>query len=360
MTARVGIVGCGWIGGVHSRSIKAVVDGGLADAQVVATCDPHLERAQAFAKAHRADVATTDVAEVLAVSDVVWVCTPTGTHRALVEAAAEAGVALYCEKPLAPTLSDVLAMAAAVEKAGIANQVGLVLRVEAPIVELERLLADGAGQLGRPMAAILRDDQFFPIQGQYTSAGGGTWRADVAQAGGGALLEHSIHDLDALAWLLGPIIEVSCRTANFAGHEGIEDMAAATLVHESGLTSTLVSVWHDMLTRPSSRRLEVFCQKALLWVDREDTGPVHVEAHDGTYDVAADTAAGWVAELPVPGNWRQGLAPYAIADRAFLDAVADGRPGWPDFDAAVTAHLVADAAYRSAAAGGRPVPVALS
>jgi predicted dehydrogenase len=359
MTIRIGLIGCGWIGGAHSRSIKALIEGGVVDGRVVATSDPHQDRADAYARAHGADLATTDVHALLATVDVVWICTPTNTHRALVEAAAAAGVAIYCEKPLATTIDDVLAMDAAVEEAGVANQVGLVLRAEAPFVTLQKLLADGAGQLGRPMTAILRDDQFFPIRGQYTSMGGGDWRADVTQAGGGALLEHSIHDLDVLAWLLGPITEVNCRMSNFAGHEGIEDLAVATLVHDGGVTSTLISVWHDVLSRPSTRRLEVFCQKALLWLDREDAGPVNVEGGDGTQELSADTAAGWIQDLPMPPEWRPGLAPYARADRAFLDAVAAGQPGWPGFDAAVTAHLVADACYRSAAAGGVPTPVAL-
>ena len=353
------MIGCGWIGSVHSRALKAVTEGGFVDATVVATCDKELDRAEAFARAHGASIASTDPADVIAASDVVWICTQTSQHRALVEQAAAAGVAIYCEKPLATTIGDVLAMADAVDTAGVANQVGLVLRVEAAFVELQRLLADGTGQLGRPMTAIFRDDQFFPIQGQYTTRGGGVWRADVTQAGGGALLEHSIHDLDALAWLLGPITEVSCRTANFAGHEGIEDLATATLTHATGATSTLVSVWHDVLSRPSTRRLEVFCQKALLWVDREDIGPVHVEGAEGSFEIPADSADGWIRELPVRDEWRQGLAPYAMADRAFLDAVIAGKPGWPGFDAAVAAHLVADACYQSAAAGGAVRPVAL-
>ena len=360
MTINVGFIGCGWIGGAHSRALRAIVQAGLCDARVVATSDPHLERAEAFAAAHGASIATTDPGEVVAASDVVWICTPTSTHRALVELAAAGGVAVYCEKPLATTREDVDAMGRAVRDAGVANQVGLVVRVEAPMAALHRLLNDGDGQLGAPMTAIFRDDQFFPIRGQYTTAGGGAWRADVAQAGGGALIEHSIHDVDLLAWLLGDIVEVSCRTANHAGHPGIEDVAVATLLHAGGATSTLVSVWHDVLSRPSTRRLEVFCRKALLWVDAEAEGPVHVEAADGTFEIEAPTLAGWVAELPVPPEYLQGLAPYAVADRAFLDAVVAGQPGWPGFDAAIAAHHVVDAAYASAAAGGVVTPVALS
>ena len=52
-----------------------------------------------------------------------------------------------------------------------------------------------SGRYGRPLAVVFRDDQYFPIQGQY----GSTWRTDVAVAGGGTLIEHSIHDLDVCA-----------------------------------------------------------------------------------------------------------------------------------------------------------------
>ena len=57
-----------------------------------------------------------------------------------------------------------------------------------------------SGRYGKPMALVLRDDQYFPIQGMY----GSTWRSDVDKAGGGTLIEHSIHDLDVINWVLGP------------------------------------------------------------------------------------------------------------------------------------------------------------
>jgi predicted dehydrogenase len=354
MTVRIAIVGCGWIGGVHSRALRGLIRGGMADAAVVAACDHDLDRALAFAKAHDAELATTDAGEAIAVADAVWICTPTSSHRALVEQAAAAGVAIYCEKPLAPTMVDVLAMTEVVRAAGVPAQVGLVMRAEAPIITLQRLASDG-GALGRPMAAVYRDDQFFPIQGRYAS----TWRADVAIAGGGTLIEHSIHDLDVLAWVLGPVEEVTCRTANFAGHEGVEDVAACTFIHASGATSSLVSVWHQVMTRPSLRRIEVFCERALLWLDDDGVGPVHVEQSAGSYEVESRTADGWLDRLVVPDEQRVGLAPYAAADRAFLEAVSAGRVPDPGFEVALAAHRVADAAYRSAALGGLPTTVAL-
>lgn len=350
---RIAIVGCGWIGAVHSRALRGLVRAGLCDAAVVATCDPDLDRATAFARAHEAGVATTDLAEAMASADAMWICTPTSSHRAIVEDAAAAGLAVYCEKPLAPTLADVIAMTDTVVAAGVPAQVGLVMRAEAPIAELQRLAHDDA--LGRPMAAVYRDDQYFPIQGRYASQ----WRADVGIAGGGTLIEHSIHDLDTLAWLLGPIQEVTCRTANYAGHKGVEDVAACTFTHASGATSSLVSVWHQVLTRPSLRRIEVFCERALLWLDDDAAGPVHIERSEGSTDVPATTGAGWLERLAVPDAYRQAIAPYAAADRAFLDAVAAGRAPNPGFEVALSAHRVADAAYRSAAQGGAPTTVAL-
>lgn len=361
MTIAIGIIGCGFIGGLHSRAIKALLDGGVVDARVVAVCDLDLERAKPFAAAHRAEVVSSDSGDVLAASDAVWICTPTSGHPPLVKAAADAGVAIYCEKPLATTLDDVVEMTSAVERAGVVNQVGLVLRATAPVVALHDLVHDAAQPLGTPMTAILRDDQYFPIQGQYVTAGGGSWRADVGVAGGGALLEHSIHDLDVLAWLLGPVAEVSCRTSNFAGHAGIEDAATVTLRHESEVTSSLVTIWHDVLSRPSTRRLEVFGKHGFAWLDKEDAGPVHVESQRGAYDVDSDPLSGWPGNLPMPEAWRRGLAPHAVADRAFLDAIRDGRPAAPSFSTALAAHAVADAAYRSAAAGGVPKePIAKS
>ena len=354
MSLKVGIIGCGWIGGVHSRALRAIIRAGVVDAEVVAACDLDLERSDTFARIHGAAISTADPTDVIAAADAVWICTPTSTHRTLVEQAAAAGRAIYCEKPLAPTIADVMAMAETVERAGVPNQVGLVMRSEAPIATLQRL-ANGDDAVGRPMAAVFRDDQYFPVQGRYASQ----WRSDVSVAGGGTLIEHSIHDLDVLAWVLGEITEVSCRTSNYAGHPGIEDVAVATLIHASGATSSLVSVWHQVMTRPSIRRIEVFCERALLWLDDDGMGPVHVEQSAGAHQVEARTGDGWVAGLSLPDEYREGLAPYVVADRDFLEAVAAGRPPAPGFAVAVAAHLAADAAYRSAALGGVPTAVAL-
>jgi predicted dehydrogenase len=201
------------------------------------------------------------------------------------------------------------------------------------------------------MAVVFRDDQYLPNQGQYASE----WRADVTIAGGGTLLEHSIHDLDVLRWLLGDVTSVSARTANFAGHPGIEDLAVATLEFESGAVATLTSAWHQILSRPSTRSLEVICERGIASVPVDEyVGPLHLVA-DGGNDIRRVDPPQWVRDLPIEEPWLRYAGTYAPQALGFLTALAEGRTPEPGLDVAVAAHGLADAVYRSAALDGTPV-----
>ena len=90
-------------------------------------------------------------------------CTPTSAHRGAVDEALAAGRAVFCEKPLDVDLAGATALVEAVGSAGVASQSGLVLRSAPVFVELRDLVQGGT--LGAPMAAVFRDDQYFPIQG---------------------------------------------------------------------------------------------------------------------------------------------------------------------------------------------------
>ena len=144
----------------------------------------------------------------------------------------------------------------------------------------------------------LRDDQYFPIQGFY----GSTWRKDVAQAGGGTLIEHSIHDIDVLHWLLGDPGRRSARAPRRASASRASRTPRRSRSRfADGSVAQLTSVWHQVLTRESGRHLEVFCEGAALWTDDDYLGPLHVQTSDGTREVhrraarvgrAADRARG--------------------------------------------------------------------
>ena len=352
---RIGFVGAGLIAWAHGLGVKAMIEGGVLDASVVAVFDERARRAEGLAEAmtvgNEPAVAVTSAAEVAARCDALWVCTPTSAHRSAVDAALGAGCAVFCEKPLAPDLMSAAALTETVGASGVPSQCGLVLRSAPVFRALRELIADGS--LGAPMAAVFRDDQYFPIRGTYASQ----WRADVSQAGGGCLIEHSIHDVDILRFCFGEVREVSARTANHAGHPGVEDLASVALSFDCGLEAQLTSVWHDIMSRGSTRRIEVFCREGMVRLSNEFRGPLHIQTSEGT-EVRECPSPEWVDELPLADD-EIGLAlkAYVEADRAFAEAVVDGAPPEPGLDEALMAHRLVDAAYRSAAQGGGPVGV---
>lgn len=345
---RIGLIGCGFIGRLHSWALWALRRSELiSDVRVTAVCDNDAKKAESLATPHEAEV--LDLHALLGAVDVAFVCTPTADHFAVVKAAAERGLAIFCEKPLAPSLGEAQLVASDLER--VPHQVGLVMRSAPVFVAARDILRSGT--YGRPMAIHLRDDQYFPIQGQY----GSTWRADVKVAGGGTLIEHSIHDVDIFRYLAGDPVEVTCRTASFFGHPGVEDMAAATFSYSDGLVANLMSVWHQVLTRTSTRRVEIFCEHAHMWTDDAYTGPLHLETSAGVESIGCDPPA-WVDELPVPEVVRRPLGQYADASLGFLRSLQAGEAvGGPSAADALAAHELVDAAYRSAAAGGEPVSI---
>ena len=348
---RIGFAGTGLIAWAHALGLRAMIDGGVIDADIAVVLDQTERRARGFADAFGADVAG-DLAELTERCDAVWICTPTAAHRSAVDAAVAAGRAIFCEKPLATGLAGAQSLVRVVAGSAVPAQSGLVLR-SAPVFRALREIVD-SGTLGRPMAAIFRDDQYFPIQGTYASQ----WRADVTQAGGGCLIEHSIHDVDILRFCFGEVDRLSARTANFSGYAGIEDLATVSLSFTSGLVADLTSVWHNILSRGSTRRIELFCQEGMVWLDNEFRGPLHVQTSRDSREIPCPSPE-WVDDLPL-GHDEVGLAvrAYVEADRGFVDAVAAGRVPAPSLEEALVAHQLIDAAYRSARAGGEPISLA--
>jgi predicted dehydrogenase len=281
---------------------------------------------------------------VLDAVDAVYVCTWTSEHPRLVDAAVARGLPVFCEKPLATTAGAARSMTEAVTSAGVINQVGLVLRSSPAFLELKHQIEDPRS--GRVQAAVLRDDQFLPVQGMY----GSTWRSDPDRAGAGTMLEHSIHDIDALEWLLGPAVSVSARSSTFHGNPGIEDTFVVGIQQADGAQVSLTSVWHQLLERPSLRRLEVICEHAFFTLEHDVTGPV-------TWTRPGEQGALEGGELfSAVAERHDGHSPNQ--DAGFVEAVASGHPGpHPDFATALRAHMVVDGIYRSAAGGGVPVDV---
>jgi predicted dehydrogenase len=349
----VGLIGCGFIGRFHSTGIRAAIRRGLVDADYISVCDTNIERARSFADVTGARIVTTDAYEVIVSPDVnvVYVCVPTAGHKKLVLQAVARGKHVFCEKPLATNIADVEEMVSAADTAGVRAGVGLILR-HSPILTVLKSLADDQS-LGRLMVIAFRDDQFFPVQGHYES----DWRKERAIVGAGTLLEHSIHDVDILLWFGGAVRSLRGSVANFAGHEGVEDLATAHIEFASGAAAELVSIWHSVLGRPSTRRFEMFFEKGLFWVDNDFLGPIHFQTHARNAETITEEEVRrrYLSIVGLESAEFETALRYSFEDYFFLKAVEEDRPVFPDFRVALEAHRVVDAVYRSAAGGGAKI-----
>jgi predicted dehydrogenase len=346
----IGLIGAGFIGVAHANAIETILSEKLVLADFVSVCDTNEEKAKAIAESFGAHDSCSDPLALIDSGkiDTVFICTPTKFHPELVEASAKRGLNIFCEKPLARSLAEARAMLSVVMQAGAKNQVGLVLRFS-PVYHAIKQFISNPG-LGRPMAAMFRDDQYFPIQGIY----GSTWRKDADVAGSGALLEHSIHDVDILRWLLGDIASIRGTIKNFAGHRGVEDLAAAHLHFQNGCVGQLLSAWHNIMRRESNRYMEIFFENGFISSADDFIGPIAYQMGDKDLIVLSAEevlrryldAAGLTDARYNSLHSGQGLEDYH-----FLRALEAGIKPDPDFDVAIKAHEIVEAVYRSAQSG---------
>ena len=350
---RVGFLGAGFIANLHAYQIQRCETPNV----ISSVFDPDTDRAAGFADLTGAR-AYRSPGDVIESSDVVFVCNWTSEHPDSVELAAKLGKAIFVEKPLAKDLASAKAVARIVDECGVPNAVGLVLRSSPAFLAVRHLI--NGPQVGRVMNVALRDDQYIPVQGIYNS----DWRVDSARSGSGVLLEHSIHDLDILEWLFGTITSISALSSNFHGYDGVEDSVSLTARFASGATATLSTVWHDVLSRPSERMMEVFAENTYVGMRGDLFGPV---AWTQQSTVASGSSPG--TEMTGGGSgevdgssivdWLVGNGVEVIsAEERFLRAVASGsRDTGPTVAEALRAHVLIDVASRSADLGGQAVDV---
>ena len=189
----IGVVGLGRMGRVYAFHTARQIEG----AALVAVADPS-PQARAEFSAQFPDVqAYGDYRDLLNDPRIqgVIVASPTSTHRDVVIAAAQADKAIFCEKPLALTLEETDAIAAAVQKAGVPLQVGFMRRFDAGYAAAKAKI--DAGVIGRPVTirSIGRDPHRTSLE-----------FADPAVSGG-LIVDMAIHDFDSMRWLMGDEVQ---------------------------------------------------------------------------------------------------------------------------------------------------------
>jgi 1,5-anhydro-D-fructose reductase (1,5-anhydro-D-mannitol-forming) len=207
--------------------------------EVVAVASTNADRARTYASAHGIAAGYSSVAALLAdpAVDAVYVSTTNELHREQAIAAARAGKHVLCEKPLALTVEDAVAMVRACRSAGVVLGTNHHLRNAATHRKMRDLIA--AGAIGTPLFARVFHAVYLPVNLQG-------WRIDRPQAGGGVILDITVHDADTLRFALGaePVEAVGFKQASPLARSGLEDGVMAVLRFDNGMLAQL----HDAFT----------------------------------------------------------------------------------------------------------------
>ncbi len=205
---------------------------------VVSVMSTNAERGAAYARENGIAGSTTDLADILsdASIDAVYISTTNELHRDQAIAAARAGKNILCEKPLALTLDDARAMVAAANEAGVVLATNHHLRNAATHRAMRDAIAQG--RIGQPLAARVFHAVYLPphLQG---------WRLDRPDAGGGVILDITVHDADTLRFVLGDDpVEATAFSQQGGMGKGLEDGVMGVIRFKSGL----IAQFHDAFT----------------------------------------------------------------------------------------------------------------
>jgi predicted dehydrogenase len=347
----IGLIGAGFIGQVHSKMLRLIADRTEGGVRVGGVYDRSRDAAEKLADKWPGAKAAASLDEVLndAQIDAVYICTPPATHREICLAAARTSKHVFCEKPLAMTSADAAEMQAVTARAGVVAQVGLVMRFASIYTVAAAIATDPAA--GKILAITMRDDQEFPIRGAHPSL----WRNDPLLTAGGALAEHSVHDIDMFTWLFGPIARLYCMTRNLNGVAGIEDVGLIQFEFARGFHGQLNSIWHNVSQRASNRRMEILCENVMVAVDDDVGESIYVHRKDGPAERIGKTEVMMrfegiiLKQRPYLTPMRDILGlPYALEDAAFIAALRGEIEPDPSFAAGVAAQRMVETAYESA------------
>ncbi|NUR25525.1 MAG: Gfo/Idh/MocA family oxidoreductase [Catenulispora sp.] len=382
---RVGMVGYAFMGAAHSqawRTVNRFFDLPLRVRQT-AICGRDPAKVAAAADRLGWESSTTDWRELVARDDidVIDVCTPGDSHAEITLAALAAGKHVLCEKPLANTVDEARAMAAAARVSGVRTLCGFnYRRVPAAALMRELIAAGRIGDVRHVRAVYLQDwivDPQFPL----------VWRLQRERAGSGALGDIGAHIVDLTQYVTGRrITGVSALTETFVksrplpgesaglsasadgagyGEVTVDDAALFTARLEGGAIATYEAT-RFATGRKNALRIEVNGSLGSLAFDLERLN--ELEFYDATRPgpeqgftriLVTEAEHPYVAAWWPPGHTLGYEHSFTHQMRDFVEAIATGTDPHPSFDEALGVQLVLDAVQRSAADGSRWTPVPL-
>jgi predicted dehydrogenase len=373
----VGVIGFGWLGQAHTRSllrIPTLFENRAFDPILIACSDALPARVEQARSSFGFKRASADWRAVIEDPDVevVYIAAPNMVHVTLVEAATQAGRAVFCEKPVGGTPEQIARAAKAARSAGVISGVGYNYRW-APLVQYARELI-ATGELGE---ITNYRGRFFSMYGADPLAVN-SWRFQLEQAGYGATSDLMSHAVDLAHMLLGAITRVTGTVQTFIGerpaptdgasHYGRgrpddprapvtnEDYAAMLCEFASGARGAF-EVSRTMVGPESEHAFDVYGTRGAVGWNFQRLNELRL------YRATDDRGSGYVTVLggdrfkhhgvfvPGAGNPIGFEDLVTIEDYEFCSAVAEGRPFEPGFEQALAWARVQDALMRSAHSG---------
>jgi myo-inositol 2-dehydrogenase/D-chiro-inositol 1-dehydrogenase len=288
---KTGIIGAGYIGALHASLLA-----GDQRVRINTVFDVIEERAEKLARSLGAR-ACRSAEEVIEKSDAIYITTPNTRHTALALAAIAAGKHVFCEKPMATSVTDARAVLEAATKSASVFQVGHNRRFAPVYAKLKRMIEEGL----RPHSAHIKMNR-----GELINP---AWVSDPRTTGG-FLYETTIHMFDMVRFLFGEVRELHALGSS---HEYPEADDFSVLLRFDGLHATLASSADASWLFPFER-VEVFSHHATI-VTREMESLTISLGLEGRVETHS------VHQLSKEEKWG-----YMQEDRAFIDSVLNQRP----------------------------------
>jgi len=362
----IGMVGYGFMGRTHSNGFRqAPRFFDVPYEPVLKTlCARNKARADAFAAKWGYETVATDWRALVESKDIdlIDIASPNDTHAEIAIAAAKAGKAVMCEKPLGRNAAESAAMTKAVEAAGVANSVWYNYR-RVPAVTMAKQMVD-EGKLGRVFHYRAKFLQDWTISADLPQGGEGLWRLDVSVAGSGVTGDLLAHCIDSAMWLNGPIDEVSAITETFIKSRkhnltgkvepvGIDDASLFIARFRNGALATFEATRYarghkalytlEINGEHASMFWDLHDLHRLQYFDHKDEGrlrgwrSIHITDSDHPY-----MKHWWVPGLQI--GYEHSFT-HQAAD--FLAAMAEGKSASPTFREALETDKVTDAVLAS-------------
>ena len=316
----VALFGAGRIGKIHAGN--AVSQPGARLKYVV---DVDSAAAAALAKQHDAQVASADAVFADASIAAVVIGSSTDTHAELIQRAASAGKAIFCEKPVDLDLERARSCAQAVARAGVLCLIGFQRRYDPTFAALKKRIE--GGEIGDPEMLVV------------TSRDPGAPPADYIKRSGGIFKDMLIHDFDVFRWILDDEAATvyatgSCLTDPAIEAAGDIDATAVTIRTRKGRLAQINTI--RRAAYGYDQRFEVIGSKGMLQA-----------ANHKPTEVVAWSAANISADKPEHFFLERYRAAYAAEMAHFVDAVTRQLPVRTSIEDGVKALALADAATRS-------------